>query len=77
LLSPSKDGKPPLTIEHRIFTDDGVTNYYDDEAKDFGTWTGSWKTVQRIGPFASREEATEYMVNRRTPVAVASGQEQA
>jgi hypothetical protein len=52
-----------MTIEHRVFTDEGTTSFYDEAAKDFVTWVGSWKTVQRLGPFPNREAARLFMVD--------------
>jgi hypothetical protein len=52
-----------MTIEHRVFIDEGTTSFYDEAAKDFATWTGSWKTVQRLGPFANWEAARLFMVD--------------
>jgi hypothetical protein len=55
------DQLQPHRIEHRIWTETGRTTFFDEKAKDFVAWPGSWVTVQTFGPFETPAAATEFM----------------
>lgn len=55
-----------FVIRRMVFVEGPPAHFYDEETKDFVTWTGTWALADVLGSFDSRDAATEFMRTRRT-----------
>lgn len=63
LLAPTRTGGKH-TLKRLVFTDAGWTTFYDEAAKDWIHWSGSWKDLETLGRFASPDEARDFLIAR-------------
>lgn len=58
----SKKGKHRL--ERQVFSDAGFTHFWDDDAKDWVSWTGEYIPIEVLGHFDSPESARQFLIKR-------------
>jgi hypothetical protein len=57
-----KHGKHVLT--RLVWVQSGFTTFYDDAARDWVQWAGSWIEVEVLGRFDGRDDARAFLIAR-------------
>lgn len=63
LIPPARKGGKHV-LRREVWTEAGWTTYWDEAAKDWGSWRGSWQPLETLGRFDTREEARQFVIAR-------------
>lgn len=65
LFPPNKrKGETQHTLVRQVFADKGTTSFYDEDAKDFVSWAGSWQIIETMGQFDGQDDARAFLLAR-------------
>jgi hypothetical protein len=64
MLRPPKRRGGKHRLVREIFTDTGFSHVWNEDAKDWESWSGSYKEVETLGEFETPEEAAKFLTER-------------